>query len=726
MKLRMPLIRSAAALASIAMSAVLLSQTFGLFPDRDVVALEARKSLVESVAVFSSNAAQHDDWDSLRSVVFQIGERNPQVVSIGIRRADGSLAVAWKDHAEAWGDRIAGQTSTETHMQVPIQKSGDLWGTVEIAFPRLDPPLLAWPGQSFRGMLAFVIVVVFAGSYLFLRRILPSEGDGSTTTVPQRVKNAMDSLAEGVLILDKDRRIALANQAFADMVGVEPKSLHGMLADELPWVGNPRSEDQLLPWERSLVAGEAQTGVIVGIQNGLAPVQSLSVNATPILGDDGSQRGAMATFDNLTPLERKNTALGRVLRRLRNSRNKVRIKNEELKLLALRDALTGAYNRRSLFVELEKLWEGGENFSVVMVDVDHFKSINDRFGHSVGDQVLQGVAKVLRETAADAGMVCRYGGEEFCVLLPSIGLELARPVAESLRQGLAAQKIGDVSVTASFGVSSRELEADCVQTLMDQADKALYGSKKTGRNRVMVWGEVPTALLLDKADEKSKTNDNAPKSAHPAEGVLGEAGVESLFALLETANIEVAMHSRRVAELCGELAQGLMSSREIRALKMSALVHDIGKVVAAGHLPVRGDALSSGSNVAILSEQVLRAAFDSDLLARIVRNAQAWFSESAAQPELPHGLAIPVASRILAVADTFDTLTSDHGDRPGLSADRAISEMRRKAGTRFDPSLIGRLSLMAEQLEVRTQHSASLSYEPKTQPPRVASLDANS
>jgi diguanylate cyclase (GGDEF)-like protein len=725
MKFRLHLFRPAAAIASIAMSAVLLSQTFGLFPDRDLAILDARKCLIESVAVYSSSAAQRDDWESLRSVLFQIGERNPDVLSIGVRRADGELAVAWKDHVDAWGDRSGGQASTETHMQVPILKDAELWGTVEIAYPPIAAPFWSWPAQSVRGTIGFVILFVFGGSWLYLRRILPKDDEASPAAVPHRVKAAMDTLAEGVLILDKDRRIALANQAFADMVGVESKSLHGMSADELPWVANPRSEDELLPWERSLAVGETQTGVILGIQNGLAPIQSLSVNATPIFGDDGSQRGAMATFDNLTPLERKNTALGRVLRRLRQSRNKVRIKNEELKLLALRDALTGAYNRRSLFVELEKLWQGGDNFSVVMVDVDHFKSINDRYGHSVGDQVLQGVAKCLRETTGDAGMVCRFGGEEFCVLLPQIGVELARTLAESLRQGLAARRIGDVAVTASFGVSSRELQADSIPTLMDQADKALYGSKKTGRNRVMAWGEVPAALLLEKADANHPAKENTPKSNRPAEGVIGETGVESLFALLQTSYLDVAMHSRRVAELSGELAQGLMTSREIRALKMAALVHDIGKVCAGGAL-TGPEASSPGINVAQLSEQVLRAAFDSDLLARIVRNAQAWYSESATQPEFPHGLAIPIASRILAVADTFDTLTSDHGGRPGLSAERAIAEMRRKAGTRFDPSLIGRLSLMAEQLEVRTQHSASHAYEPKTLPPRVASFDANS
>src|SRR5262249_27858647 len=152
--------------------------------------------------------------------------------------------------------------------------------------------------------------------------------------------------------------------------------------------------------------------------------------------------------------------------------------NQELRTLATRDPLTGCLNRRAFFTEFETHWAAAQRYdqalSIIMLDIDHFKSINDTHGHSAGDQVLQQVAAAVKSMLRKTDAVCRYGGEEFCILLPHTTLTEAAQAAERFRQGVAARKCGEISVTTSVGVSAVSLGAGQPQELLEQADKALY------------------------------------------------------------------------------------------------------------------------------------------------------------------------------------------------------------------------------------------------------------
>jgi len=165
--------------------------------------------------------------------------------------------------------------------------------------------------------------------------------------------------------------------------------------------------------------------------------------------------------------------------------------------LATTDPLTGAYNRRQLEsciqrpVELKKRY--GTPMSALLIDVDHFKKINDRFGHPMGDKVLKDMAARLRASIRAIDLLFRIGGEEFLVLLPESGLGGARRVAEKLRSAIAAQPIGDQQVTSSIGAG--ELEAgEESRDLLKRCDDALYQAKAGGRNRVCVSDGSPPAF----------------------------------------------------------------------------------------------------------------------------------------------------------------------------------------------------------------------------------------
>ena len=153
-------------------------------------------------------------------------------------------------------------------------------------------------------------------------------------------------------------------------------------------------------------------------------------------------------------------------------------------------------NRRQLFARLEQEYSRsvrfGDPLSLLMIDLDLFKQINDRHGHTVGDGVLRGVALVLRRNVRKVDIVARYGGEEFCIVLPRIGKPEALEVAEKLRRAVGSALLpapeghAPLHVTISAGVASLGIDADDVSGLVEKADTALYEAKRLGRDRVAV------------------------------------------------------------------------------------------------------------------------------------------------------------------------------------------------------------------------------------------------
>ncbi|GAB4538814.1 MAG: hypothetical protein Fur002_02920 [Anaerolineales bacterium] len=171
---------------------------------------------------------------------------------------------------------------------------------------------------------------------------------------------------------------------------------------------------------------------------------------------------------------------------------------EETQNQAITDPLTGAYNRRGMLqmgeFELARARRANRPLSVLMFDIDHFKRVNDRYGHLAGDQVLRGLAEVCRQRSRSIDVLCRYGGEEFVILLPGTPLEAAKNFAERLRQNVERAPLatdeGPLRVTISLGVAQLKDNND-LKTLIEYADRALYAAKRGGRNRVEAYGETP-------------------------------------------------------------------------------------------------------------------------------------------------------------------------------------------------------------------------------------------
>ena len=455
------------------------------------------------------------------------------------------------------------------------------------------------------------------------------------------------------------------------------------------------------PWSISLRDGSAQTGVRLGLKDEAQTPRTFRVNCTSILGGDGGVRGALATFDDVTTIEEKSARLRQMLEMLQQSRDEINRQNQELQALATTDPLTGCMNRRSFFAAFETQWSSasryGHPLSCIMVDVDHFKRINDRHGHSTGDLVLRHVADLLKQLARDTDVVCRYGGEEFCILLPQITIEGAMQAAERFRNGIETKPCAGIAVTASVGVSSIELKAGNPQALLDQADKSLYAAKRSGRNRVVRWDLLPADFDIN---EKKDANKAAEQAASPSQTdahlPIPFHAVTALMSALAHRDSATAEHSQRVADLCIATAKGLMSVNDCFVLEVAALLHDIGKLGVPDAILLKPGPLNEDEWKVMrthdqMGVEIISAAFGSQALTEIVRTHHAWFAGNPENPGLPDGHSIPLGARILTIADAFDAMVSDRPYHRPKSRQQAFDELRRCAGKQFDPEIVERL-----------------------------------
>lgn len=360
----------------------------------------------------------------------------------------------------------------------------------------------SWLGWSWSplGLLALVVVLVGFPAYVwYVRRVL--EQLDSAKAIPDRVRKALDALTEGVIVLDTKGRVVLANETFRALHG-EDRLRFSVEASEIPWLkaalGRAAADH---PWHAAMRHGATIAGEMVEIAHAPDGPRKVKLAASPITDAQGVMRGCLVSFTDVSELDRQKSALETALAELESSRRKIAAQNEELQKLANFDPLTGCMNRRAFFDAAEKLVEAARAartpICCVMTDIDWFKEANDRYGHAVGDQLLQQVARVLKAALRPTDLLCRYGGEEFCILLPGLDADQAAVVAERMRARVEEQAgpgirwVPNVSVTASFGLSSLAFGAPALVALIDEADQALYAAKQAGRNRLMRFDQLP-------------------------------------------------------------------------------------------------------------------------------------------------------------------------------------------------------------------------------------------
>ncbi|WP_261842178.1 EAL domain-containing protein [Aliamphritea ceti] len=490
-----PLVRLSFSLTMLTVSILLVTDLLGLVPDTRKAELESRKVITESLAIQVSSGFDERRLESVENILRLVVERSEKMTSAAVRNAEGNLLAEFGGHSQYW-DLQAGERSTATQVQVAVFNDDGRWGNVEVTFK----PLLGGTFASFNG--SFTLLVIFIGGVgflaylLFLKRAMHELNPDEV--IPDRVRQALDTLSEGLLIIDNEGFIVFSNAEFARVVGMEPGDLVGKDSATLNWEIYGEEHDSskfTLPWFSVLEGLGAVHDINIRLKKGLERGYTFSVNASPINANKGEVRGALITFNDITEAEQKNAELHRAMDKLESSKKEITRQNKELRVLATHDPLTGVLNRRSLFQGFEALLaeanQDDEELSCIMVDIDHFKLVNDNFGHTVGDEVIKLLARVLSEHSRAHDLVGRYGGEEFCIVLPEADVKIGITIAERIRLAIEESRDenipGNLRITASFGVASLAGGAETPQELVEKADNALYVAKNNGRNRVVPW-----------------------------------------------------------------------------------------------------------------------------------------------------------------------------------------------------------------------------------------------
>lgn len=349
------------------------------------------------------------------------------------------------------------------------------------------------------------------------------------------------------------------------------------------------------------------------------------------------------------------------------------------------DELTGLFNRRHfdeiIKLEIDRHHRHGNIMCLAFFDLDNFKNYNDTLGHMAGDRVLERAGNLLRNTIRSIDTAFRYGGDEFAVVMPHASTENGHLAAERIRKALLNEfKDEQIKLTASFGLACWPSDGLTADSIMNAADQALYHAKRTGGNRICLVSEI----ML----ESSEKTELVPTTEKEVLSVI-----YALAATIEARDPYTFGHSQKVRQYAVALAEAIgLPAGKVAVVSHAALLHDIGKIGIYDEILNKAGKLDIDERKLIeihpqLSRNIVQHVPSlTPCLPAILHHHERW--DGSGYPEGLKGETIPLEARILAVADSFDAMTSKRPYRDPLSYEKAVRELKRCAGSQFDSKLI--------------------------------------
>lgn len=386
---------------------------------------------------------------------------------------------------------------------------------------------------------------------------------------------------------------------------------------------------------------------------------------------------------------------------------------ETIKEQAVTDGLTGLYNRRQfdfcLMKESERSLRQQQPFSLITLDLDHLKQINDTFGHALGDVAIATIAKVLKEQARAIDMTSRFGGEEFGVILPGVDSQSAMLVAERIRAAIEAEPIPQVTkITASIGVVTFGEHTDNIDELLEMADKAMYDAKKAGRNRVKLaekedkesWLDLALETFLEiiEKNEKTELDKNLLNSLKSISTQENRAS-DKIFSIVDTIvkNYDPMQQegtTKQKVSLAIKLAQEVqLDSEEIDKIKLAVLLYDLGNLLLPDDILLKPGPLNDKEKKLVCEhptmtvKQILKPTKKVDgILPMIQSHHERW--DGLGYPQKLSGESIPIGARIIVIVDAYFALISDRPYRLAYTKKEAIEILLAGANTQWDGRLV--------------------------------------
>lgn len=331
---------------------------------------------------------------------------------------------------------------------------------------------------------------------------------------------------------------------------------------------------------------------------------------------------------------------------------------EEITFLSFRDQLTGLYNRRFFEEELLRLdTERNLPISVTMIDVDGLKLINDAFGHEAGDLALKKTAKIIKTGCRADDIISRVGGDEFVILLPKTSLDEAKAIVDRINSEIKKEKVEAINLSISFGCATKRYEYENIEDIIKIADNKMYNYKTLGR-----------------VDFRKEV-------------------IETILERLFQESPEEKFHSQGVSQLSEAIGRAInLSDLEIEKLKDIGKFHDIGKIVINKEILVKKEELTEEdwkeikrhpeAGYIILSSSSEHGYFAEDVLYHHERY------DGKGYPKGLKGEEIPLNSRIISLAASYDTMLRGKTYRKGISSEEAIKIILEEAGKQFDFNLV--------------------------------------
>ncbi|MHB8130055.1 MAG: HD domain-containing phosphohydrolase [Mobilitalea sp.] len=453
------------------------------------------------------------------------------------------------------------------------------------------------------------------------------------------LKATLLSIGDGVITTDKYGMVEIVNAEAEELTGWSQEEALGRNFEDVFRIANEYTKHKCeSPIEKVL-----KTGKTVEIADHTILIKkdgseiSIEDSAAPIKDENGNINGAVLIFRDFT--EKKD-------------------KQERIEYLSFHDQLTGLYNRRYLEEELIRIdVPGNHPLTVVMLDVNGLKLINDAFGHKMGDKVLQNAAEIMKNECRQGDILARYGGDEFVILLPKTNSNEVDLLLKQMVAQFATESVGSINLSISYGWGTKQNDEESISDIFKIAEDHMY-RRKLSESKSMRYRTVE--IILKTLHEKSERE---------------------------------KIHSDQVSQICEGIGLALeLESEDIRELKTVGLMHDIGKIAIDLSILDKPGKLNALERIEIerhpeLGYQILRSINDFAKLAEyVLAHHERW--DGTGYPGKLKEEEIPLEARIIAIADSYHAMTCDRPYRKAMSKEAALEEIERCAGTQFDPIIV--------------------------------------
>lgn len=455
----------------------------------------------------------------------------------------------------------------------------------------------------------------------------------------EKLRITITSIGDGVISTDVNGKVTILNKVAEELTGWKQEEALGKPIEEVFNIINEKTRVKC----ENPIKKVIESGLIIGLANHTALIskdgteRSIADSAAPIKDSDGNVQGVILVFRDVTEEKRR---------------------QDEIYYMSYYDSLTGLYNRRFFEEEIKRIdTERNLPISIIMGDCNGLKLTNDTFGHSEGDKLLKKAAEAIKSACRADDIAARWGGDEFIILLPKTEKEEAEAMVKKIKSICSNMKIDSINVSISFGYDTKQSIGEDIFKILKSAEDYMYKHKVVEGNSMR--GNIINTIL------------NTLHEKNPRE----------------------EKHSKRVSELCRRIGAAMeLPEIEINKLKVCGLLHDIGKIAIEEKVLNKTERLTDQEWNEIkrhpdIGYRILSSSSEMVELAQYILSHHERFDGTG----YPRGLKqeeIPLLSRIIAVADSYDAMTNERTYKKALDKDAAIEELIQNKGTQFDPYVV--------------------------------------